>query len=143
LRSDSSLKALYNEKKEEHNQLQSQCRIYCNQLRQQAAAKPYDIMYLQYDGKQASRIPHIIPLPKDTQTLPHVKLHVYGVSNFSASKTQFYLFLPHWETGANISISILFDHIWCEFNAMNYNRPMRCNFLICFDLERWRGIWVH
>jgi hypothetical protein len=36
---------------------------------------------------------------------------------------QFYLFLPHWETGANISISILFDHIWREFNTMNYNRP--------------------
>jgi hypothetical protein len=123
LKQSSITKAEIKQKQQEHNYLHSKSRSYCNILRQQAAAKPYDIMYLQYDGKQASRIPHIIPLPKDTQTLPRVKLHVYGVSNFSENETQFYLFLPHWETGANISISILYDHILRQFKTMLHKRP--------------------
>ncbi len=54
---------------------------------------------------------HIWPLTKSLKTLSKLIMHVYGVSIFSENETQFYLFLPHWETGANISVSILYDHI--------------------------------
>jgi hypothetical protein len=80
-------------------------------------------MYIQYDGKQASRIPHIIPLPKDTQNLPRMKLNVYGVNNFGWKQTSYYLFLPHWETGPNISITILYDQIMRYFKSLNHKRP--------------------
>jgi hypothetical protein len=112
-----------NQYMEEHNKLHSSMREYCNNLREKATIKPFKYMFLQYDGKQASRLPHIIPLPKDTQTLPRIKLNVYGVSNFSENCTQFYTFFPHWETGSNVSCSILYDHILRSFQKMKHKRP--------------------
>jgi hypothetical protein len=108
---------------DQHNQLHSASREYARNVRIKATAKPFKIMYLMYDGKVHTRLPHIWPLPKSLQTLPQIILHVYGVSNFSENETQFYTFLPHWETGANISVSILYDHILQSFKTMNHKRP--------------------
>ena len=104
-------KVQLNEFMREHNKLHSFMREYCARLRQKASVKLFEIMYLMYDGKQADRWPHIVPLPKDTQILPRLRVGIYGVSNFSENLTQFYLLMPHWESGANISITILYDHI--------------------------------
>jgi hypothetical protein len=112
-----------NEFIQEHNKLHSSMREYCTNLRQKASIKPFEIMYVMYDGKQADRWPHIVPLPKDTQTLPRVRVSIYGISNFSEKLTHFYFFFPHWESGANVSITILYDHILRSFQTMKHKRP--------------------
>jgi hypothetical protein len=112
------------QKQLEHNKLHSSARQFCSSFRITAQAQPFKLMYIQYDGKQASRIPHIVPLTKDTQNLPKVKLNVYGLSNFAFNnQTSYYIFLPHWETGSNISITILYDYIKKYFVSINYKRP--------------------
>ena len=65
-------KAEIKEKEEEHTKLHSFAREVVTKLREKATIKPHEIMFIQYDGKQASRIPHIVPLPKNTQTLPEL-----------------------------------------------------------------------
>jgi hypothetical protein len=112
-----------NEFIQEHNKLHSSMREYCTKLRQKASIKPFEIMYIMYDGKQADRWPHIVPLPKDTQTLPRIRVSIYGISNFSEKLTHFYFFFPHWESGANVSITILYDHILRSFLTMKHKRP--------------------
>ena len=107
----------------QHNCLHSASREYARNLQIKATSKPFQIMYLMYDGKVHTRLPHIWPLPKSLQTLPQIILNVYGVSNFSENETQFYTFLPHWKTGANISVSILYDHILQSFKSMNHKCP--------------------
>src|SRR5688572_5270398 len=64
-------------------------------------------MYLQYNKKKASYLPHLSPLPKD----------------FSEQVNHTYVFLPHWEGGPNISITILYDHIRRAFRSMAHSRP--------------------
>ena len=61
-------KVQLNEFMKEQNKLHFSMREYCARLRQKVSVKPFEIMYLMYDGKQADRWPHIVPLPKDTQT---------------------------------------------------------------------------
>jgi hypothetical protein len=106
-----------------HTKMHSAAREYCTRMREKSISQPFSIMYLQYDGKKASHLPHITPLPKDTQNLPRVKTHVYGLLDFSSRINHNYIFLPHWETGANISISILYDHIVRSFRTMEHKRP--------------------
>jgi hypothetical protein len=106
-----------------HSKLHSASREYARKLRLKATAKSHEIMYLMYDGKVHTRMPHIWPLTKSLQTLTKLIMHVYGVSNFSENETQFYLFFPHWETGANVSVGILYDHILRSFQSMDHKRP--------------------
>ena len=115
--------AALNELMTVHSKLHSASREYARKLRLKATAKSHEIMYLMYDGKVHTRMPHIWPLTKSLQTLAKLILHVYGVSNFSENETQFYVFFPHWETGANVSVGILYDHILRSFQTMDHKRP--------------------
>jgi hypothetical protein len=90
----------------EHNKLYASTKQYCNGVRATAQQQPFNILYLQFDGKQAFYLPHIIPLPKDTQNISQIQTHVYGVSNFSDSSCHFFVAFPHWTAGPNLSITI-------------------------------------
>ncbi len=37
--------------------------------------------------------------------------------------THFYFFFSHWKSGANVSITILYDHILHTFLTMKHKRP--------------------
>jgi hypothetical protein len=107
----------------EHNKLHSSARQYCDELRIKAKQQPFNILYIQFDGKQASRLPHLVPLPKETQNISRIKLQVYGASNFSDDTSHFYLFFPHWHSGPNLTISILYDRIVRFFKTIKHKRP--------------------
>jgi hypothetical protein len=55
----------------EHNKLHASARQYLMVL-EPAQQQPFNILYLQFDGKQASYLPHIISLPKDTQNISRI-----------------------------------------------------------------------
>ena len=81
--------------KYEHNKLTSSSREHCNQLRTHASQHPFQSLYIQFDGKQASYLPHLIPIPKETQNVRRVKTTVYGVKLFAGEgNTHFYVALP-------------------------------------------------
>jgi hypothetical protein len=107
----------------DHNTLHATSRQFCNDLRAKAKQQPFINLYFQFDGKQASHLPHITPLPKDTQNIPRVKTLVYGVSNFSNETTHFYLAFPHWSAGPNLSITILYNSILQFFKNIKHQRP--------------------
>jgi len=106
-----------------HTKLHSEARAYCTKMKLKSISQPFKIMYLQYDGKKASHLPHIVPLPKDTQNLARIKTNVYGLLDFSQNVSRSYVFFPHWECGPNISLTILYDHIVRTFQTMNHKRP--------------------
>jgi hypothetical protein len=56
----------------EHNKLYASAKQYCNSVRATAQQQPFNILYLQFDGKQAFYLPHIIPLSKDTQSISRI-----------------------------------------------------------------------
>ena len=109
----------------EHNILQSKAQRYCDEMHILARQQPFAHLYIQFDGKQASRLPHINPLPKETQILPHIRTFVYGASNFSDNTSHFYLGFPHWSAGPNLSITILYDRILCFFQTIDHKRPFQ------------------
>jgi hypothetical protein len=53
----------------EHNKLHASTRQYCNGMKATAQQQPFNVLYFQFDGKQASYLPHIISLPKNTQNI--------------------------------------------------------------------------
>ena len=57
-------------------QLHSSARTMFTHIRDRASQQPFNILYLQFDEKQASYIPHIMPLPKETQYLPQHLQHI-------------------------------------------------------------------
>ena len=110
--------------KYEHNKLTSLSREHCNQLRSDASQNPFKTLYIQFDGKQASYLPHLIPIPKETQNVRRVRTTVYGVKLFAGDgSTHFYVALPHWTAGANLSITILFNSIIQHFKNIKHQRP--------------------
>ena len=110
--------------KYEHNKLTSSSREHCNQLRTHASQHPFQSLYIQFDGKQASYLPHLIPIPKETQNVRKVRTTVYGVKLFAGEgNTHFYVALPHWTAGANLSITILFNSIIQHFKNIKHERP--------------------
>ena len=110
--------------KYEHNKLTFSSRKHCNQLRTHASQHPFQSLYIQFDGKQASYLPHLIPIPKETQNVRKVRTTVYGVKSFAGEgNTHFYVALPHWTAGANLSITILFNSIIQHFKNIKHERP--------------------
>ena len=110
--------------KYEHNKLTSSSREHCNQLRTHASQHPFQTLYLQFDGKQASYLPHLFPIPKETQNVRKVRTTVYGVKLFAGDgKTHFYIALPHWTAGANLSITILYNSIIQHLKKLKHQRP--------------------
>ena len=93
------------------------------QIHDIASQQPFNILYLQFDGKQASYLPHIMPFPKETQCLPRIRTHVYATVNFSSERNHFYLGFPHWAAGPNLSVTILFDSILQFFKIIKHNWP--------------------
>jgi hypothetical protein len=106
--------------KAEHNKLYAATCQYCNQLRAKVQQQSFNLLYLQFDGKQASYFPHIVPLSKNSQNLPKIRTSVYGVSNFSNETTQFYVNFPHWTAGPKLSITILYNSILQFFQTAKY-----------------------
>ena len=123
LRQSGASKTEINQTIARHNQLHSSARTMFTQIRDRASQQPFNILYLQFDGKQASYLPHIMPLPKETQCLPRIRTHVYATVNFSSGSTHFYLGFPHWAAGPNLSVTILFDSILQFFKTIKHNRP--------------------
>jgi hypothetical protein len=109
----------------EYNKLYASARQYCNGMRATAQQQPFNVPYLQFDGKQASYLPHIILLPKDTQNISRVRIHIYGISNFSDNSCHFFLTFPHWTAGPNLSITILYNSILRYFNTVKHQRPSK------------------
>jgi hypothetical protein len=106
-----------------HNLLHTHARSFLTSKRLQSEQTPWEVMHICFDGKQAARIPHITPLPKDTQCIPRLKLDCFGVINWGEKAKQYYLMLPHWEHGPNVSITILYYHILEQFTKMKHSRP--------------------
>ena len=82
--------------KYEHNKLTSASRNFCNNLRARATQQSFLMLYMQFDGKQASYIPHIIPIPKESQNIQRIRTMVYGVKTFAENgDIHFYVSFPH------------------------------------------------
>jgi len=110
--------------KYEHNKLTSASRNFCNNLRARATQQSFLMLYMQFDGKQASYIPHIIPIPKESQNIQRIRTMVYGVKTFAENgDIHFYVSFPHWTAGANFSITLLYNSILRFFKKTKQQRP--------------------
>ena len=108
----------------EHNKLTAASRGYCNELRAKATQQSFLMLYMQFDGKQASYIPHLMPIPKESQNFSRIRTMVYGVKTFAGNgDTHFYISFPHWTAGANFSITLLYNSIIRFFKKIKHERP--------------------
>lgn len=106
-----------------HKELQSKTREFYNTLRVKARKEPWNLLFLQFDGKQNSRLPHLRPVPKDTSCLLSLKMDVIGVYNISSKNFHLYNFFQHWQHDPNMTLTILYDSLRRSFQNMKHHRP--------------------
>ena len=138
LRQSGASKTEINQTIAHHNQLNFSARAMFTQICDQASQQLFNILYLQFDEKQASYLSHIMYFPKETQCFSRIRTLVYATVNFSSGSNNLYLGFPHWEAGPNLSVTILFDSILQFFNIIKHNLPSQLYFQVdnCANNEK-------
>lgn len=107
-----------------HREIYSQERLLYSNRIQSSANNPEQIVHLVFDCPDGYDLPHVVPVTKETASLPKLAVSAVGTINHSTQTRDYMFFLDEYKKNANLILSCFYIHLIEHFTSTGKHPPI-------------------